>query len=70
MEIYPELKRESFVVKAVEGIGDVQINEIVANVDKFYKAHPDRANLSVIRVIWDTMIRPNIKTGIAGKPLR
>lgn len=70
MEIYPELKRESFVAKAVEGIGDVQINEIVSNIDTFYKAHPDQANLSVIRVIWDTMIKPNIKTGIAGKPLR
>ena len=70
MEIYPELKRESFVAKAVEGIGDVQINEIVSNVDKFYKAHPDQTKLSVIRVIWDTMIRPNLKTGIAGKPLR
>jgi hypothetical protein len=41
MEIYPELKRESFVTKAVEGIGDVQINEIIATVDSFYKAHPD-----------------------------
>jgi len=69
MAIYPELKRESFVTKAVEGIGDVQINEIIATVDSFYKAHPDQANLSVIRVIWDTMIKPNIKTGIAGKPL-
>ncbi len=70
MEIYPELKRESFVAKAVEGIGDVQINEIVSNVDQFYNAHPDQANLSVIRVIWNTMIKPNIKTGIAGKPLQ
>ena len=70
MEIYPELKRESFVAKAVEGIGDVQINEIVSNVDTFYQAHPDQVNLSVIRVVWDTMIKPNIKTGIAGKPLR
>jgi len=70
MEIYPELKRESFVTKAVEGIGDVQINEIIATVDSFYKEHPDQVNLSVIRVIWDTMIKPNIKTGIAGKPLQ
>ena len=70
MEIYPELKRESFVTKAVEGIGDVQINDIVLNVDTFYKEHPDKANLSVIRVIWDTMIKPNLKTGIAGKPLQ
>ena len=70
MEIYPELKRESFVTKAVEGIGDVKINDIVSIVDSFYKDNPDKANLSVIRVIWDMMIKPNIKTGIAGKPLR
>ena len=70
MEIYPELKRESFVTKAVEGIGDVTINEIVSAVDAFYQDNPDQVNLSVIRVVWDTMIKPNIKTGIAGKPLR
>ncbi len=70
MEIYPELKRDSFVSKAVEGIGDVKINDIVSIVDSFYKENPDKANLSVIRVVWDTMIKPNIKTGIAGKPLR
>jgi len=70
MEIYPELKRESFVTKAVEGIGDVTINDIVSTVDSFYKENPDKVNLSVIRVVWDTMIKPNIKTGIAGKPLR
>ena len=69
MEIYPELKRESFVTKAVEGVGDVTMNDIVATVDKFYAANPDKVNLSVIRVVWDTMIKPNIKTGIAGKPL-
>ena len=70
MEIYPELKRDSFVTKAVEGIGDVKINDIVATVDSFYRENPDKANLSVIRVVWDTMIKPNIKTGIAGKPLQ
>jgi hypothetical protein len=70
MEIYPELKRDSFVTKAVEGIGDVKINAIVINVDAFFKENPDKANLSVIRVIWDTMIKPHLKTGIAGKPLQ
>ena len=70
MEIYPELKRESFVTKAVEGIGDVKINDIVSNIDTFYAENPDKVNLSVIRVVWDTMIKPKIKTGIAGKPLR
>ncbi len=70
MEIYPELKRDSFVTKAVEGIGDVKISDIVSTVDSYYKANPDKIELSVIRVVWDTMIKPNIKTGIAGKPLR
>ena len=70
MEIYPELKRDSFVTKSVEGIGDVTINDIVSTVDSFYRENPDQVNLSVIRVIWDTMIKPNIKTGIAGKPLQ
>jgi hypothetical protein len=69
MEIYPELKRESFAMKAVEGIGDVTINEIVATVDAFYKKNPEKVDRSVIRVIWDEMIKPNIKTGIAGRPL-
>jgi hypothetical protein len=70
MEIYPELKRDSFASKAVEGIGDVKINAIVINVDAFFQENPDKTNLSVIRVIWDTMIKPNLKTGIAGKPLK
>ena len=70
MEIYPELKRDSFTSKAVEGIGDVKINDIVSTVDSYYRVNPDKINLSVIRVVWDTMIKPNIKTGIAGKPLR
>lgn len=69
MAIYPELKRESFTTKAVEGIGDVIMIEIVNNVDSFYKENPDKEDLSVIRVIWDTMIKPKITTGIAGKPL-
>ena len=70
MEIYPELRRDSFVTKAVEGIGDVKINAIVINVDTFYKDNPDKVELSVIRVVWETMIRPNLKTGIAGRPLQ
>jgi hypothetical protein len=69
MEIYPELKRDSFVTKSVEGIGDVTMNDIVSTVDYFYRDNPDKVNLSVIRVIWDTMIKPKLKTGIAGKPL-
>jgi hypothetical protein len=69
MDKYPELKRESFVSKAVVGMADIPMNEVVARVDQYYSEHPDQIKEPVTRVIWDTMIKPNIKTGIAGRPL-
>lgn len=65
----PELRRESFVAKVVEGGAGLTMNEIVAAVDKFYNDNPDQLDLSVVRVIWDTLIKPNLKTGIGGRPL-
>ncbi len=69
MDKYPELKRDSFVPKVVEGMADIPMNEVVARVDNYYSANPDRIKEPVTKVIWDTMIKPNIKTGIAGRPL-
>ena len=65
-----ELKRDSFVTKVGEALAGVPMNTIVAKVDEYYKAHPDQLEVPVMRVIWDTMIKPNIKTGIAGRPLK
>ena len=56
-------------MKVVEGMADMPMNDIVPEIDNFYKANPDKLNMSVAAVIWDTMIKPNIKTGIAGRPL-
>lgn len=69
MDKYPELKRGSFVAKVVEGMADIPMNEVVARVDQYYGANPDKIKEPVTKVIWDTMIKPNIKTGIAGRPL-
>lgn len=69
MEKYPELKRDSFVVKVVEGMADVPMNEVVARVDKHYQEHPDELDEPVMKIIWKTMIKPNLKTGIAGRPI-
>lgn len=69
MEKYPELRRDNFSKKATEGMGNVPMNEVVARVDRFYSDHPEQIKEPVTRVIWDTMIRPNLKTGIAGRPL-
>jgi hypothetical protein len=65
-----KLRRDSFVTKAYEGIAGLSMQEIVNRLDEFYKDHPDKLDMPVFDVIWDTMIKPHIKTGIAGWPLK
>lgn len=71
MQQYPELKRDSFVLKVAEAnVGsNMKMNDVVAVVDTYYAKNPDNLDTPVIHVIWDTLIKPNIKTGIAGEPL-
>lgn len=68
MAKFPELKRDSFVSKVAEGMANTHMNEVVDRVDRYYVMHPDQIEKPVTSVLWDTMIRPNIKTGIAGRP--
>ncbi len=70
MEKFPELKRDSFVAKVVEGMGNTPMNEVIARVDRYYDMHSDEIEKPVTSVLWDTMIKPNIKTGISGQPLK
>ncbi|MBF0549856.1 MAG: hypothetical protein HQK60_04920 [Deltaproteobacteria bacterium] len=70
MHKFPELKRDSFVPKVVEGMAGIPMNDVVARVDKYYSDNPDQIKEPVTKAIWVTMIRPNIKTGIAGRPLK
>ncbi len=70
MEKYPELKREDFVSKVIEGMSGIPMNEVISKIDNYYSANPDKIEKPVMSVIWDTMIRPNIKTGINGRPLK
>ncbi len=77
MEQAPELKRESFVTKVAEARAArtaagtrLTINQVIDIIDQYYKSHPDKLEVPVMKVIWDLMIKPNIKTGIAGRPLK
>jgi len=77
MEEIPELKRESFSAKVVEAreaqvkAGKARtINEIVSAIDQYYKEHPDQLGTPVLTVIWNVGVRPHLKTGIAGRPLK
>ncbi len=70
MKEYPELKVENFSYKVRQGVSnDLTNNDAAAAVDKWYKANPDKLDVAVMTVIWDTLIKPNLKTGIAGRPL-
>ena len=69
MEKYPELKREDFVSKVVEGMSGISMNDVISRIDSYYASNPDQLERPVMSVIWQTMIKPNIKTGINGRPL-
>lgn len=70
MAVMPQLKVENFSAKVAEGLSDkITANQLIENIDKYYTTHPDKKNMPVIHVIWDTTIKPNLKTGIGGRPL-
>ncbi|AOY58244.1 conserved uncharacterized protein [Desulfococcus multivorans] len=70
MDKLPEMRQETFSAKVVEGMADTDMNQVVTTIDGFYAANPDKLDTAVFRVIWDEMIRPNIRTGIGGRPLQ
>ena len=77
MEEIPELRRENFSAKVVEArtvkakAGKAPtINEMVSAIDQYYKEHPDQLGTPVMGVIWNVGVKPYLKTGIAGRPLK
>jgi hypothetical protein len=66
----PSLKAEDFSSKVVEGMAGMKINDIVRTVDEFYAANSTQMGKPVIGVIWDAIVKPKLKTGIAGHPLK
>ena len=71
MAQYPQLKRDNFSEKVGEGLPKgTTLNGIAQDVDSFYKSHPSEQNVPVLAVVWQTLVKPNLKTGIAGKPIK
>jgi hypothetical protein len=69
MEQIPELKVRNVSAVAAEGLKTISMNDIVRAVDDYYQANPGNLDVPVLRIIWDTMVVPKVKTGVAGKPL-
>jgi len=71
MKQMPELKVENFSAKVSEaGSDNIILDDLVVRIDSFYDTYPEKNTMPVIHVIWDTSIKPNIKSGIGGQPLK
>ena len=77
MKEIPELRTENFSAKVFEAreaqvkAGRARtINEMVSAIDQYYKEHPEQLGNPVLAVIWNVGVRPHLKTGIAGRPLK
>jgi hypothetical protein len=77
MEEVPELRTQNFSAKVVEArrarvsAGTAMtINQMISAIDQYYKDHPDKLEVPVLGVIWDVGVKPHLKTGIAGRPLK
>lgn len=66
---HPELQRKGFVAKLAEGLRGVPMNDIVQQVDAYYRDNPDDLDLPVMRVIWKQIVKPKLAAGIADRPL-
>lgn len=66
---HPELQRKGFVAKLAEGLRGVPMNDIVQQVDVYYRDNPDDLDLPVMRVIWKQIVKPKLAAGIADRPL-
>jgi hypothetical protein len=70
MSRFPELMEENFSNKVSKALLGKTANDIIARLDSFYQQNPDKLAQPVMAVLWDTMVRPKLKTGIAGHPLK
>jgi len=67
---FPKLIVDNFSLKAADALQGKTADGIIARVDSFYQNNRDKLAQPVMLVIWDTLIRPKIETGIAGRPLK
>jgi len=65
---HPELERDDFVAKLGEGLKGVPMQDIVQELDTFYRNNPDDLDLPVMRVIWAQLVKPKLASGPAGHP--
>ncbi len=64
---HPEVKTAGFSGKMAEGLAGISMNDIVRDIDTYYRENPDDTEAPVIEVIWDEIAQPRIKPDVVGK---
>lgn len=64
---HPEVKKTGFTCKMAEGLAGISMNDIIDDIDKYYRENPDDLQAPVIEVIWDDIAKPRIKPDVMDK---
>jgi hypothetical protein len=69
---YPDLDRDDFSSKVMEATdkAPITIYQTIDLIDRYYQGNSGQLTKPVVAVFWDKVVRPNIKTGINGRPLK
>jgi hypothetical protein len=59
-EFGPPPVMQTAIQRLYEEIDDVTLDQAIERIDKWYEAHPDHLDTTVIEVIWLDMVRPNL----------
>ncbi len=64
---YPEVKKAGFSGRMADGLAGVSMNDIVRDIDTYYRENPDDLEAPVIEVIWDEIAKPRSKPDATNK---
>lgn len=68
MAMVPEVKVRNVSAVLSEALANIPMNDLVRVVDNYYQTNPGNLDVPVLKIIWDTMVKPKAKTGIANRP--
>ena len=53
-------RKDTFTHRAVEGLGGTTVEEAVNRIDAWYKAHPNKLDTPIFKVLWDQIGKPHL----------
>lgn len=60
---HPEVVKAGFSGKMADGLAGISMNDIIRDIDKYYRENPDDLEAPVVEVIWDDIARPRTEHG-------